>query len=264
MKLWARARTRLDIPRSSDPAAEVKAQAEAFRSTLKLAQEKVGRKEIRWYPYDSLSNFALFESMATPPYRDISALVRNSRVLDLGCADGATSFFLASLGFKVDAVDFPSTNYNGMRGIRALYRYFKSPVSIYSVDLDGQFRLPRRNYGFALVLGILYHLKNPFFVMEQLSHSTKYCFLSTRVAKFDPSRSSRLEGLPIAYLVSPTETNNDATNYWIFSRTGLLRLFERTGWEVCCYKHFGNLEDSDPASDVGDERAFCLLKSTKV
>src|SRR4051794_37607650 len=93
---------------------------------------------------------------------------------------------------------------------------------------------------------------------------TRVCFFSTRVAKFDPSRSSRLEGLPIAYLVSPTETNNDATNYWIFSRTGLLRLFERTGWEVCCYKHFGNLEDSDPASDVGDERAFCLLKSTKV
>ncbi len=246
---------------SGDPAQDLVQHAERFRSTFKSAQQAAAEVGFPWYPYDSLSNFAIFEAMATPPYRDIVALAPNRRILDVGCADGATSFLLASLGFHVDTVDYPPTNFNGMRGLRALADYFKSSVSIHAVDLDSQFQLPQTSYGLTLFLGILYHLKNPFYALEQLARSTRYCFLSTRVAKFDPSKASKLEDLPVAYLVSPTETNNDATNFWIFSRTGLLRLFERTGWEVCCYRHVGNLEDSDPATNAGDERAFCLLKS---
>ena len=31
-----------------------------------------------------------------------------------------------------------------------------------------------------------------------------------------------------------------------FSKAGFMRLFERTGWEVCAFRHFGNVSDSDP------------------
>lgn len=194
-------------------------------------------------------------------HEDIRSMSSTGRILDVACADGANAFFLASLGFEVDAIDHPDTNYNRMRGVRKLSEYFKSDVAIHAVDLDSQFRLPRQDYGLALFLGILYHLKNPFFALEQLSRSARNCFLSTRIAKFDASKEHRIEHVPVAYLVSPTETNNDSTNFWIFSKAGLLRLLERTGWEICQFRHFGNMNDSDPASSAGDERAFCVLKS---
>ncbi len=230
---------------------------EGFRKEFTAAKEDIGN-EIPWYPYDSLSSFDVTGMLR---YEDIRSMSNSSRILDVACADGANAFFLASLGFGVDAVDHPSTNYNRMRGVRALTEYFKSDVSIHPIDLDSQFRLPRQDYGLALFLGILYHLKNPFFALEQLARSARYCFLSTRIAKFDPSKSHRIETIPVAYLVSPTETNNDSTNFWIFSKAGLLRILERTGWEVRDFRHFGNVSDSDPASSAGDERAFCVLKS---
>lgn len=246
---------------AEDPAYRLAQQADAFRATFRSAQLAAAEEGFPWYPYDSLSNFNLFGAIATAPYRDIAALAPNKRILDIGSADGATSFFLASQGFNVDTIDFAPTNFNSMRGLHALSGYFKSSVDIYSVDLDSQFSFPHSNYDLTLFLGILYHLKNPFFALERLSRSTRYCFLSTRVAKFDPSKTSRMEHLPVAYLVSPTETNNDPTNFWIFSKAGLLRLFDRTGWDVCCYGHFGNVQDSDPATNAGDERAFYLLQS---
>ena len=240
-----------------DAVAELRAQVEDFRVKFTLAKQEIG-EEIPWYPYDSLSSFDVTAMLL---YKDMLAMSSGHRILDMACADGANSFFLASLGFGVDAVDYPGTNYNRMRGVRALADYFRSDVTIHSMDLDSQFQLPRQDYGLALFLGILYHLKNPFFALEQLARSAKYCFLSSRIAKFDPSKTHLIETIPVAYLVSPNETNNDSTNFWIFSKAGLIRLLERTGWQVCEFRHFGNVIDSDPASSAGDERAFCVLKS---
>ncbi len=243
--------------------AQLKTDAEPFRATFARAQEAIGSSEFGWYPYDSLSNFAVLDAILTEGFRDLGALAGGRPILDVGCADGATSFFLASQGFEVDTVDYPPTNFNGMRGVRALADYFKTAVSIHSVDLDSQFALPRAEYGLVLFLGLLYHLKNPFYALEKLSYSAKYCLLSTRVAKLDPSKAHTLESLPVGYLVAPEETNNDPTNFWIFSKAGLARLVSRTGWKIECYGHFGNTTDSDPATAQGDERAFCLLSSLR-
>ncbi|MFN7925578.1 MAG: hypothetical protein U0Q16_36095 [Bryobacteraceae bacterium] len=59
----------------------------------------------------------------------------------------------------------------------------------------------------------------------------------------------------MGYLVSPTETNDDVTNYWIFSDLGLERPFDRSGLCIRDYRNLGN-RSSDPASRQGDERAF--------
>jgi hypothetical protein len=65
----------------------------------------------------------------------------------------------------------------------------------------------------------------------------------------------------LAYLLASEESNNDATNYWIFSETALRRLVDRTGWTVCDFGTFGAIQDSEPARLDRDERAFCLLES---
>jgi tRNA (mo5U34)-methyltransferase len=115
-------------------------------------------------------------------------------------------------------------------------------------------------------------LKNPFGVLEQLAKCAHYSLVSTRVTRFNRPRIASsasdtnrqrvdFQSVPCAYLVSPSETNNDPTNYWIFSETGLRRILDRTGWDVLDFMTVGNTSDSDPASNQGDERAFCLVKS---
>lgn len=110
-------------------------------------------------------------------------------------------------------------------------------------------------------LGILYHLKNPFYALESMAKVSNYALMSTRIARFAPDRKSRIEDLPVAYLVNTSECNNDATNFWIFSDTGLKRILDRTGWEILDYMRYGNLTKSDPASQEGDERVFLLARS---
>jgi len=188
-------------------------------------------------------------------------MVGNYPVLDIGAADGALSFFFESLGYRVHAIDHCGTNMNRMEGIRLLARHLRSGVEIDDIDLDSQFQL-RGKYGLTLLLGILYHLKNPFYVLQQLAGVTRYCLLSTRVARFSGDRSISLEDLPVAYLLDEGECNSDLTNYWIFSPAGLKRLTKRTGWDVCAVANAGS-PVSDPKTHQGDERAFLLLRSAR-
>jgi hypothetical protein len=88
----------------------------------------------------------------------------------------------------------------------------------------------------------------------------RYCLLSTRVAQVTPS-GTRMNDEPLAYLLGPTEANNDPTNFWIFSSAGLRRLCERTGWKIKDFTTIGCTRGSDPAHGDRDERAYCLLES---
>lgn len=211
-----------------------------------------------WYPYGSLNNFIhlkpLFEQFP------LDQLLGGRPALDIGAADGDLAFFLERLGHAVEVIDHAPTNFNGLRGARLLASQLNSAVVIHDVDLDSYFRLPDTRYDLVFFLGILYHLKNPFLVLESLGKVTRYLLLSTRIARFAPS-ADPIKHLPVAYLLDPAEANNDSTNYWIFSETGLLRLFDRTGWNVLAHRSVGDTENSDPARPDHDERCFALLAS---
>jgi hypothetical protein len=107
--------------------------------------------------------------------------------------------------------------------------------------------------------GGLYHLKNPFRVLENLASLAQYCLLSTRVARHSPDGRTAFDHLPVAYLVDPSECNNDATNYWVFSTAGLTRILSRSGWELLAKINTGS-QASDPVNQERDERAFILMK----
>jgi tRNA (mo5U34)-methyltransferase len=237
--------------------------AVAFSLSLdvKKAEIDVG---FPWYPYSTLSNFVWLEQLLTGERRQLLDLIGEGPIADIGAGDGDVAFFLAGLGRTTDIVDYGPTNYNGLRGARLLKQALASPVSIHEIDLDTKWELPRQQYAAVFFLGILYHLKNPYYALEALARATRYCILSTRIARFTPDKRVDLSGVPAAYLLDPVEANNDGTNYWIFSDVGLRRIFARTGWEVCDYLRSGNTRDSDPASAEGDERAFCLLRSARV
>jgi tRNA (mo5U34)-methyltransferase len=254
--------------------AELKDKALEFERWV-VAKKNELREPGFWYPYGTLNNFLHLNALLTGEHRDLFKLIADKPIADIGCADGELAFFLESLGCKAQVVDYGPTNNNNLQGVRLLKDALSSSVEIHEVDLDSQFLLPERDYGLVFFLGILYHLKNPFYALEALSKSTKYCLISTRIARFNrpaakltettarKSQSDRTDfsDIPVAYLLDEKEANNDPTNYWIFSNAGLRRILKRTGWTILDYMTVGNTIDSDPATAQGDERVFCLVKS---
>ena len=233
---------------------------DAFAGYLREVKEQVPDRDFEWYRYDSMGNLNHLDALLPDEFRDIVQLAGKDPVLDFGCADGDFAFFLESLGLQVMAFDHGRTNHNGMKGVRALKRQLGSTVEVHEVDLDASFALPSGQFGLAVVLGILYHLKNPFYVLETIAKQTNYCLLSTRITRFLPDRKTDVSQVPMAYLLGETELNDDDSNFWIFSEAGLRRILERSHWRVLNLVTIGP-DDSDPVSLDRDQRAFCLLQS---
>jgi hypothetical protein len=232
-----------------------------FRSRFELIKKDAAPASFAWYPYDSFVNLFPLERLRRMAGLDLKEMAGSRPLLDLGTADGALAFFFESLGYTVHACDHSGTNMNRMEGVRLVASALGSKVEIEDIDLDGGWA-PAREYGLALFLGTLYHLKNPFAVLERLSKHARYCFLSTRVAGWSPDHTVELGRVPAAYLLAPDECNQDTTNFWVFSPPGLVRLAERCGWRVLASLSTG-ARDSDPTTEAGDERQFLLLESSR-
>jgi tRNA (mo5U34)-methyltransferase len=235
--------------------------AEAFISGHDELKLRLAPPE-NWYPYGSINNLWHLDRLLTGQHRDLDVLGAGEPIADIGGADGDIAFFLARHGMTVDIVDWGPANWNGLRGARLLADHVATTVTVHEVDLDSQFDLPRERYGLVLFLGILYHLRNPYYALQHLAERSRYALVSTRIARVTADGVVRLDDAPVAYLVHPTETNNDSTNYWIFSLSGLHRIFDRTGWDVVEEITAGRTDgDSDPSSADRDERAYFLLRS---
>ena len=240
---------------------ELLLQANQFRKRLSSVKEGICLLAGDWYPYDSMSSIASLDGFLKGELAALRQLTGNDPVLDIGCGDGDVAFFLESLGCPVRVIDHPPTNNNHMYGVEALKCALRSKVEIQAADLDRRIDLPDPHYGLTLLLGILYHLKNPYAILEALAKKSRYCFLSTRIASLSPDKKTHFGDLPVAYLLDEAETNQDETNYWIFSEAGLRRILRRTGWDVKQYRAVGNATASNPVSAAGDARAYCLLES---
>jgi hypothetical protein len=209
-----------------------------------------------------MGNFLHLDNLLPDPYRDLSTLVAGLPVADIGGADGDVAFTLEmAIGTEVDIIDTAHSNMNALQGPRLTAQQLGSDVKVYDIDLDRQFALPRERYGLVMLLGILYHLQNPYFVLRELAEHARFCVVSTRVTRLAGANSTDISDLPVAYLVSATEMNNDATNYWIFTNTGLDRLVARAGWHIRARLNAGDVQASRPDSPAHDERVFLLLES---
>ena len=143
-------------------------------------------------------------------FEDFTRAFESGPVIDFGCGDGDIPLFFASLGCEVAAADNPPSNHNWMAGVRALRERMNLAVEVHELDADYATQLPGGNYGLAISLGVLYHLKNPYLALETLARQARYCILSTRVA--DVTKSGVAMNEALAYLLDHRETNNDPTN----------------------------------------------------
>ena len=251
---------------------ELAVKARQFDQELNKEKKQLAPQEFDWYPYGTLSNFLHLKKLLGKSHPYLLSLAGDRPMVDIGAADGDTAFFLESLGYEVDTVDYPPTNFNGCRGLGLLKKARQSGVGLHEVDLDRQFELPGKAYGLAFFLGILYHLKNPYAALESLAGMAHHALISTRIARYNVARERKGRGglngkrveladIPSAYLVAPMETNNDPTNYWMFTEAGLKRILDRCGWELMAWTTVGDTRQSDPATAKHDERAFCLVRS---
>jgi SAM-dependent methyltransferase len=243
---------------------ELARRAAEFQGILDGARKAIPDPGFEWYRYDSLGNFFTLERLLTGERRELLKLTEGLPILDIGCADGDIALFLSSLGCTVHAVDNPGTNCNGMAGVRRSKELLGAGnLEILERDVDDDLRPPLPKYGLALLLGVLYHLENPMRVLERLSMHARYLILSTRVARRSPDKAVDLSALPVAYLLGGSETNDDPTNFWIFTRPGLERLLARSGWRAVDWLSVGNTADSDPVTEAGDERAFVFAENAR-
>jgi tRNA (mo5U34)-methyltransferase len=237
------------------------ARSEEFRRHLRQVKSAVPPPEPGWYPYESLSALEEFTELIRDDFDDIRHVLAREPALDLGCGDGDFAMLFDHLGVTTDAIDHAGTNFNQLRGARLLRETLHAGVRVTDADLDSYFTLPSAEYGLAIFLGTLYHLKNPFYVLEELARKAAYCVLSTRIARVTRRGGTGIDAEPVAYLLDSRETNNDSTNYWIFSSAGLARLLARSGWLIRAELYRGCERDSNPIDADADERMFVMLKS---
>ena len=234
-------------------------EARRFGDRVRSVKRDLGDVGFEWYPYDTLSAFGHLDRLLTGANRELFS--GSGRVLDVGAQDGELAFFLESLGHRVVAADHPAYNHNGMRGIRALKQALGSGVEVHEIDVDRPFALPHDCYDLVIFLGVLYHLRNPFYVLEELARHATHCLLSTRVARRYPDGAAMPAGVSLAYLLAENELNQDNSNYFIFNEAGLRVMIARAHWDMLEYVSLGETSLSDPVRLDRDERAFCLLRS---
>src|SRR5260370_2789574 len=206
---------------------EIARQAILFEKHLNQIKESLAPQEIVWYPYRTLAVFSNLDKLLTGPRRRLLDLAAGDPILDLGCGDGGISFFFESLGCDMRAIDGYHSNHNHMRGFLELRNALNSSVPVEVMDLDSQFRLTEEVYGLALFFGVLYHLKNPYYVLQTLAARARYCLLSTRIPRQTPP-GTPMKDEPLAYLLGPCESNTDPTHSPILSQNALPRLLDRT------------------------------------
>jgi tRNA (mo5U34)-methyltransferase len=197
-----------------------------FRDTLGEARAK--RPDVKWYDYGSLDNFWLMQRFTDAGLNAFDNL-ENARILDVGAADGETSFFLERQGGRVSIVDNPQTNANDCQGIAAFRDALASRVDLQVVDLDFEDRIEGQ-YDLVIFLGILYHLRNPVFALTNLAHHADRMLMSTTVMKTLDGHD--VSEQPVAWFHECREINDDPTNYWQSSPRGLRLALKRSGWIV--------------------------------
>ncbi len=233
-------------------------EANAYENELKRIKNNL-HVDFDWYAYSILSNLHAIDQLLTGDNRYFFSKMEGKKFLDIGAADGDLAFFWESKGLLGTILDYPQSNHNDLKGAYALNQVLNSKIKIISQDIDKQFELTDQ-YDITFALGLLYHLRNPMYFLQQLALHCEYMFLSTRISAYLSDGKTFVRDIPVSYLLGRRECNNDPTNYWIFSKEGLKRVLNRSGWQILDFNTLGAVDNSTPHELDRDERAFVFAK----
>ena len=184
--------------------------------------------EITWFHTmdlrPGLRTTGIYDPSRTLPRLHLPDRLAGQTVLDVGAWDGYYSFEMERRGAEVLATDDYSWGGGGWgtkAGFDLAHAAFGSRVRSLQIDplelspdaLGGRFDV-------VLLLGVLYHLRDPLLVLERIAAVTAgLLVLETEVGMLLTRR-------PAAEFFPGTELNDDPTNWWapnVAAMTGMLR-----------------------------------------
>jgi SAM-dependent methyltransferase len=237
------------------------------------------------YPYDTIgANLdAIFSLLEVSGNESLLTGDHVSRVADIGCANGELSLVLSKAGYQVLALDYSFQHDQAPYVVSWISRRLGLPLTVVDTSIDCQFDIvivrggivfdtngvllsAKEPFALTICVGLLYHLKNPFSFMQSLAEMTSYCVLGTHLFTHLPGDDvPEIGKWPLVYLLGERELNHDPTNYWIFSDTAMMRLVERSGFNIIEKEFRSNNPEGVGRPDRTDKglRGFYLLRSTR-
>jgi hypothetical protein len=246
-------------------------------------------ERISIYPFDILANLGFIKSLLdeAPGYLDGIA---NRTMIDVGCSNGDLGFVFEDVGFSVCLVDKAHVASNAVNNAvrqnaplvaRLIAEAKGSRAVIVDMDIDTAFDdkalaaaradlggragrpVPGR-FGLGVMVGVLYHIKNPYSLIENLAATCERLVLGTWTATHMPDGERIIADDQVAYLLKDCELAADPTNYWIFTYRSLVTLVQRCGFRVVAtYRRRQSADDLPATPGNAKEQTFLLLESVR-
>jgi tRNA (mo5U34)-methyltransferase len=222
----------------------------------RLTEAKGAYPAIEWYPFNSLTTLHWLDHFTGAGREVFDHVGPGKSAIDIGSGDGDIAFFIESLGSAVTIVDNPATNLNDGLGLRQLKSYFDSKAALHFTDVDWQPWLPGE-YDLAIMFGLLYHLRNPFMILDTIAHHAERLLMNTKVIGC-LADGTKVANQPMSYLTRARELRDNPTNYWLLTPTAVRLMLKRCGWEVLDEFLTGDIDIATPHG--ADCRMYCYCR----
>jgi tRNA (mo5U34)-methyltransferase len=213
------------------------------------------REGIELYDFDTLDNFIHLQELLDERAGAYLDGMPNRTMIDIGCANGELGLVFEDAGFAVALLDrshvseVPGSHIrqNAPLVASVLARIKGSGAVVVDEDVDVDFEPGRvvaafsrahpdrpliDRFGLGVMVGVLYHVKNPYSVLEKLGQLCDHLIIGTWVADCLPDQETMVQDEQVVFLLADRQLAADPTNYWIFTRRSFHVLVERCGWEI--------------------------------
>jgi hypothetical protein len=213
------------------------------------------RADISLYDFDSLENIERILSLLDDQSLAYLDDMPNKTMIDIGCANGDVGFVFEETGFSIALLDKSHVaegqgslvRQNAPLVASIIAKNKGSRAVVFDQDIDDGFdpeqviaRFTRSHegsahferFGLGVMVGLLYHLKNPYSAIEKVGQLCDHLIVGTWVADCLPDRRKIIKDEQIVFLLNDRQLAADPTNYWIFTPRSLRVLVERCGWQV--------------------------------
>lgn len=178
--------------------------------------------------------------------------LRGKRVLDVGCADGYYSFICEKRGAEeVIAIDYRQPTASGFSVAASILESNVKHV------IDNVYDISPEKYGtfdFIIFVGVLYHLRNPLFALDNLRKMAKpdaTVLIESHIADDEIRETLRSEDLTETQIDALSKIslwkfyyantlNNDASNKWAPNLKGLGEVCREAQLEIVSQEKFGS------------------------
>ncbi len=199
---------------------------------IDAAQLRKRASEITWFHTMQLSEdvrtAGVYDPVRTLSRLKLPARMDGTRVLDVGAWDGFYSFEMERRGAEVLATDdycWGGGGWGTRDGFDLAREAFASEVKDLRVDpLDLSPERVGGTFDVVMLLGVLYHTRDPLLVLEHVRSVTKKMLILETEAGMLLTRRPAVEFFP------GTELNNDPTNWWAPNERALVGMLHAVGF----------------------------------